>query len=505
MLKNKKWLIIAFITIIVEFIFVAVAAYHIAGLDMLPDKYLYPVIILLFALVILTAFLLFFGLGKKKSKGRKVRRIIAIILAAVLSIVSLYVTMVTAKVDQTVDEVTDDDRTVSAMMGVYVQKEDSAEEISDCKDYVFGVMSDFDIENTKNATDAISKEIGSTISTTGEASVADSAAALFDGSVNALILNEAYAGVLADTDDYSDFSDRTKIIYEIPIETEDTSSEEKEKKPDVAITDRPFALYLSGSDTRNKMLTTSRSDVNIVMVVNPKTKQILLLNTPRDYYVPNPAGGGTKDKLTHCGIYGVNNSIKALENLYDVDIDYYMQINFTGFEKLIDAIGGITVDVPKGFTNINGGNYTFTTGKNKMDGKKALAFARERFALSSGDNERGQNQMRVIEATISKLSSSGTALLTNYSDILDSLQGMFNTDMPSSDISALIKMQLDDGATWNVKKYAVKGNGGSEYTFTMPHARAYVMYPDETMVKKAAGLVDKVENGDVLTDEDVEE
>lgn len=502
MLTKKKWLPIAVIAIIAETIFVSIAAFHIAGLNMLPDKYLLPVIVLLFALVIITAILLFTGLSKKPKMARRVKRIIALILAAVLSIGSIYMTLVTSKVDETVDKITVDEADVSAMMGVYVMKTDKAKDITDCKDYVFGVMNDFDQENTKAATDDITEKLGSSISTTGEASVEESAKALYESSVNALILNEAYVSMLSDTEEYADFSDRTKIIYEIPVK--DTDSSDKmiadETPKDLDVTEKPFLFYISGSDTRSQMLATSRSDVNIIMVVNPKTKQILLLNTPRDYYVPNPAGGGALDKLTHCGIYGVNCSIKALENLYGCDISYYMQINFTGFEKLIDSIGGITVDVPQGFS---AGGYSYTKGVNKMDGKKALAFARERHAFAGGDNERGQNQMRVIEATIKKISQSGTSLLTNYSSILESLQGMFITNMPSEDISAIVKMQLNDGSSWNVKKYAVTGKGGSDYTYSMPHARAYVMYQDKGMVEKASGLIDKVENGETLTDADV--
>lgn len=503
LLEKKKWLPIAAITIIAEIILVAIAAFHIAGLNMLPDKYLVPVVIALFAVVIVTALLLFMGLSKKPSTGRRVRRIIAIVLAAVLCIGSIYATLVTAKVDETVDKVTEDNAEITAMMGVYVMKSDRAKDITDCKNYLFGVINnDFDAENTKAATDDITEKIGSTISTTGEASVEDCAAALYNGNVNALILNESYASILADADDYADFSDKTKILYEIPIKASDKSDNTADgsEGTDVNVAENPFIFYISGSDTRSEMLATSRSDVNILMVVNPKTKQILLLNTPRDYYVPNPVGGGALDKLTHCGIYGINCSMKALNNLYGCNIDYYMQINFTGFEKLIDSIGGITVDVPEAFS---AGGYSYTKGPNQMDGAKALAFARERHAFASGDNERGQDQMRVIEATIQKLSSSGTTLLTNYSGILNSLQGMFITNMPSEDIDVMVKMQLNDGSSWNVKKYAVTGSGGSEYTYSMPHLKAYVMYQNKEMVQHASDLIDKVENGETLTDADV--
>lgn len=508
---------------IIQIALEAFAGWHVFRLNMLPFKYLIVIFAGLALMLVLTAVLLFAGTGHGPSHARRARRIVAIVLAIVMGLGSVYASMVIAKVNQTVDKVTESNTTLAAMVGVYVMADDPAETIGDAAGYTFGIMQNFDQDNTKAAIADIEKQTGGAITASELPSVTDSAAALYDGSVNALILGEAYVSILADTDEYADFSTKTKVLYEIPIEkaadvqnekiSENTKSssatvEEKEQAlSDVAadsdITGKPFAVYISGSDTRSQMLDTSRSDVNIIMVVNPKSRQILLLNTPRDYYVANPAGGGQLDKLTHCGIYGIDCSMKALEDLYGLDLDYYMQINFTGFEKLIDAIGGITVDVPQGFTNKNGGKYTFTTGPNKMDGKKALAFARERYALASGDNERGKNQMRVIEAVINKISSSGATLLLNYADVLNSLQGMFVTDMSSEDIAALVKMQLDDGGSWNIKKYAVTGKGGSNYTYSMPNFRAYVMYQDEGMVKQAAGLVDKVEAGETLTDDDV--
>lgn len=525
MLRRKKWLPIAIFIFFIQIALEAFAGWYVVRLNMLPFKYLLVVLAGLALMLVLTAVLLFAGTGHGPSHARRARRIVAIVLAVVMGLGSVYASMVIAKVDQTVDKVTESNTTLAAMVGVYVMKDDPADTIEAAKDYTFGVMQNFDQDNTAKAVTAIEKQTGSKIATNQLPSVTESAAALYDGSVNALILNEAYVSILTDTEDYADFSDKTRVLYEVPIEktvtaddertaantrSSSATSEEKEQAlADVAadsdITARPFALYISGSDTRSKMLDTSRSDVNIIMVVNPTSKQILLLNTPRDYYVANPAGGGKLDKLTHCGIYGIDVSMKALEDLYGLDLDYYMQINFTGFEKLIDAIGGITVDVPQGFTNENGGDYTFTTGPNQMNGKKALAFARERYALASGDNERGKNQMRVIEAVINKISSGGATLLLNYADILNSLQGMFVTDMSSEDIAALVKMQLDDGGSWNIKKYAVTGKGGSDYTYSMPNTRAYVMYQNADLVSHASDLVDKVEAGQTLTDADVAE
>ena len=214
------------------------------------------------------------------------------------------------------------------------------------------------------------------------------------------------------------------------------------------------------------------------------------------------ASAGAKDKLTHCGMYGIDCSMATLGNLYDEHVDYYVQINFNGFKTLVDAVGGITVESEKAFRTSEGGFY-INRGTNQLNGTVALSYVRERKSFADGDNSRGRHQMQAIEALIKKISS-GTTVLGNYSAIMDSMSGMFMTSMSSSDISALVKMQLSDLAAWNVKSYAVTGTGGSSTTYSMPTKRSYVMYPDEVQVKYAEQLVNKVVEGQILTDADLE-
>ena len=183
-----------------------------------------------------------------------------------------------------------------------------------------------------------------------------------------------------------------------------------------------------------------------------------------------------------------------------MDVDYYAQINFTGFETLIDAIGGITVYSDVAFTTAD--KYQIAQGENKLNGAEALSFARERKRLSGGDNARGQNQMKVIKAVISKMTS-GSTIISNYTDIMESLEGMFATSMPMNHISDLVKMQLADMPQWEVHSYAVTGFNGSEYTYSTPGTRLYVMYPDDAMVANASALIDKVCSGEILTEADL--
>ncbi len=471
--------------------------FRIFTLNMLPARYEAAVFAVLAAAIVLTAFLLV-----KKFKSI-VPNIIGIVLAIVICIGSIFGASVLGDVTDAIDTVTDTATKIDAMVGVYVLTDDPAQSIEDAADYSFGIMTEYDSENTSYAVQYIETTLGQELATSDYADVTAVMDALLNTEAQAIIVNEAYVSAMEETEEYADFEDKARLLYEIPVESEVENDEEEDETENAAvgdITKDAFIIYISGSDTRSAILDTSRSDVNILMVVNPTTKQILLLNTPRDYYVANPAGGGAMDKLTHCGIYGVDTSMEALENLYGTSINYYAQINFTGFETLIDALGGVTVNASEDFTT---GTYSFTAGANEVDGAAALAFARERYAFASGDNQRGKNQMEVIRAVIEK-ATSGTAVLSNYSEILASLENMFVTNVSSDEISSIVKMQLSDMASWNVKSYAVTGTGGKEKTYSMPNLYAYVMYQDADMVANASDLIDKVLAGETLTDGDVQ-
>ena len=389
-------------------------------------------------------------------------------------------------------------------MAVYVRTDDPAQTIADAADYDFAVVQGYDEARTRQAVEAIETELGKTITVNEYAGARELLEAFFSGQSDAMILNSAYANLLEDLEGYEDFYSRVRILYEVNSSAWSAIFEnvgEIIQGDKDAITDEPFVVYISGSDTRDKKLSTSRSDVNILAVVNPKTKQVLLINTPRDYYVPNPASGsGAMDKLTHCGIYGIECSMQALGDLYGVEVDYYAQINFTGFETMIDAIGGVTVWSDVSFNTVDGGH--FDAGELHLDGAEALAFARERKNLPGGDNARGQNQMKVIRVVIDKMTS-GTTILSNYSGIMESLEGMFATSLTADEISALVKMQLKDMAQWNISSYAVTGYDGSDVTYSMPGTNLYVMYQDEAMVAHGAALADRVIAGEILTDADM--
>lgn len=471
---------------------------------MIPSRYLAIAIFAEIVLLLVSWLLAFNNIELKIRKQKATRRTIAAVISVLMFIISLGAFIALDKVGDTLSEITSEKK-VTSVIGVYVRSSNNAKDLKDARYYKFGYTKAFDAKNTIAAIDSMEDELGSRPKATNFDDVSKMVKALYDGKIDALILNESYASLIGDQDEFSGFNSDTKIIYEYEIES---SVKEKPSKPAKTGDLGAFVFYLSGSDTTSKTLSGGRSDVNILMAINTKTKEILLVNTPRDYYVPiSVSGYGARDKLTHCGIYGTQCSMDTLGHLYGTEVDYYARINFTGFATLIDAIGGITVYADEAFCNshdnplLDGTSLVIKQGENQLNGAQALGFARERMNVAGGDNARGVNQMKMITAVIDKMSA-GT-ILKNYSDILDSLEGMFETDMSSKEITKLVKMQLNDMASWNIHSYAVSGYGNMGVTYSMPGANLYITTPDQSTVDHAAKLIAMVLAGKTISDSDI--
>lgn len=495
--------VISAVLLVLQVVAEALVVAVMVQLNMLPDKFLIAMLAVLFLLAALTAGLL---LLRGKRPVSIARRIVGWILAILIACGCLLVAKMATDAYHTLNAVTEPVEQTSVLeMYLLVRADDPAQTVKDAADYSVGIITEYDEEHTQGAIALVEAETGKPLQIKGFESIVDLADGLLTGKIDAVFMNGATVALLTEDTAYEDFLQKARVLYGIPmsqLEVTEPSTEPPTEPPEVErdVTNTPFVLYLSGSDTRSKKLKTSRSDVNILAVIHPETKQVLLINTPRDYWVPNPKGNGKRDKLTHCGLYGPKCSMQALGDLYGLKVDYYAQINFRGFETLVDAVGGITVYADHAFTS-NGGIY-YKKGVNKLNGEEALAFARERHHVQGGDNGRGKNQMKVIQAFIEKMTS-GTTIISNYSSILKSLEGMFKTSVSTDDISLLVKMQLEDMAEWSVQSIAVTGKGGSEKNYSSPGHKAYVMYPDEKSVAFAASLAERVLSGDTLTAEDM--
>lgn len=312
---------------------------------------------------------------------------------------------------------------------------------------------------------------------------------LLNSELDAIVLEES--SLILVEEEINEFKNSTKIIetFEVSVKTY------KEDESSTDVTKKPFVLYISGIDQYGNVKSIrGRSDVNQIVVVNPKSHHILLVNTPRDYYVQLAGTTGLKDKLTHAGIYGIDKSIKTLENFYNVDIDHYLRVNFNTLIKVVDVIDGIDIYSDTSFfSNISGG-VKIKKGWNHFNGGTALAYARERHAYTDGDHHRGANQQQVITAIIEKVSSS-KVLISKYNSILNALDGSFQTDMSTSMIVSFIKYQLDKMPEWNIESIAVSGYNSSNYTYSMGmNYKLYVMEPDYNSVNEVVAKIKEVLN-----------
>jgi len=394
--------------------------------------------------------------------------------------------------NQAVDEIITPTTLETDAVSIFVLKDDPAQDVSDIEDYTIGIMRELDRENTDYAISQIEEQAGFTLKLKEYDAMDAMIDALKSGEIGGMLLNNGFLTMTEDMEGYENTMDEVRAIITISIETE---VEEPQQTTDYD--PNYFAVYISGIDTYGGVNAKSRSDVNIIMAVNTQTKQILLLSTPRDYYVPLTISGGVRDKLTHAGIYGVDVSRGTLENLYNTEIPYYLRMNFSGFINIIDALGGVDVYSPESFTSIHGGTYQ--EGYNHLNGEEALSFARERYSFASGDRQRGKNQMEVIRAMIDKCQTS--SLLLNYQEVMQSLAGSFQTNLEQDRIAQLVSAQIFEKSEWNVVTYSVDGTGSSRTTYSMPNRRAYVMIPNESTVDYAKELLRQVKDGETLVQE----
>lgn len=427
---------------------------------------------------------------------RDVRRLGPMICGCLMTMILLIVLMLgTPYLTQalnTLDHITAVDVEV-AHIGIYVKNDSAVDTLSDLENGNVGILKSLDRNNTNETLEKVQAQVAN-LQTQEYIGLSNLADGLLQDEVDAIMMNSAFLELLKDMEGYRDMASQLREVYQHQTETVIEKPKENEQSANTQKTEnRVFTMYLSGIDSREGLIAASRSDVNILATVNVDKRQVLLVSTPRDYYVPLSISDGIPDKLTHAGIYGIDVSMDTLEMLYDTQVDYYFRVNFSGFENIIDALGGITINSPQEFVSIDG--YYFYEGENTLSGAEALAFARERYAFEDGDRQRGENQMAVIKAVIEKAMS--PSLLANYADIMASVSGSFETSMPYDTIAGLVRDQLDKGGSWHIVTASVDGTGDYQVPYSLS-TEAYVMIPDQTTVDAVIAKMQQVKNGEIL-------
>lgn len=454
---------------------------------LLPNKYLLIAIGALFVLVIILMLLVW----NCRNKGRFW---VGFILSLLVGGMLFYGINAAKNVTGFFNRVTST-KTEVAQMAVYVRMDDPAQELMEMTDYAYGILATADQESTDEAVSKLEENLETDIETVEyDTSFTGLVDGLLNEDVDAIIMNAAYLDTLRNQPGYEDIDSRIRLVDTYHVERV-IKTREKSNKAEVKKTNDIYTVYISGSDSRSGLGEQSRSDVNIIATVNPGTKQIVLISTPRDYYVPLSNSGGSYDKLTHAGLYGVNVSMETLELLYDIDIDYYFRVDFGGFKEIVDSLDGVTVYSDLSFTSYEG--YYFEQGDNYVYGDEALAFVRERKAFAEGDIQRGRNQMAMIKAIAKKAMS--PEILWNYTSLLNALEGSFDTSVPYDLIAKLVSDQLDSGSEWNIVSYTAYGYGNTRSCWSLGGAAASVLDPDYDTVETAKELMRQVRDGEVVS------
>ena len=484
---TSKYLILA-----VQLFATALFTYLIFQLDLVPLKYLIPATGALGLLIIIFFFIMRSG-QKKINQGLKSKRsIVTKIISLLMSILLMFASSYVVRGNDFFNTVTKA-TTQKYLVSVITMKNNSATKLSDLDGKKFGVSYQHDTTTITKAIADMENDLGEQEDMVKYDDYSGLADALYKGEVDCIVADQSYLGVLETN--HESFEDETKVVYKMEVQEK---LEAVTTKTDV--TENPFIVYITGIDTYGSVNTISRADVNLVVCVNPLEKQVLMVSVPRDTQV-NLHKNGKMDKITHSAMYGINETIQTLEDFLDLKVNYYAKTNFSGITNIIDALGGVEVDSPYEFTTLHG-NYKIKKGVNELNGDQALCFVRERYALPSGDFDRGKNQQRLLKAMLKKAMS--PKIITNYSNILAAVEGSFETDMSSDDIKSLVNMQLDDMANWEMFNVQVTGDGAISYdTYSQKGKKTYITIPYKKSIQNIRKVIDKIEAGKKLTEADV--
>lgn len=445
-------------------------------LDMIPFKYLI-IFYIVFGLLYLYLFITSFP-KKIKNKFRISSCVFLILFGTIFGVGIKYL-------NDTMDFVGIISKDLLQKEVYYVMTLDSStiKNVKDLDNKTIGIYSS---KNSEEAIKLLDKKIDST--NKEYKNIVELFEDLQDKKIDAVLINDSTKNLLSS--DLSDMELKLKEIYKVYVSIEKTDIVKV-----VDITKKPFNIYVAGGDAYGSIDNVTNTDVNMIITVDPVNRKVLLTSIPRDYYVNLPSfGNDAYDKLTHAGYYGIEESVKAIENLLDIDINYYVKVNFSTIEGVIDAIKGVDVYSDYSFNECAYGIYHFNKGMNHLNGKQALAFARERKSFSDGDIQRVKNQQKVLTAIIDKVTSS-TTLVTNFSQILDSVGNSFSTNMETKSINRFIKMQLNDMRGWSIESQNLVGTDLYTYTYTYPNLQLYVMKQDENSIAMSKNKINKYLKG----------
>lgn len=375
-----------------------------------------------------------------------------------------------------------------------------SENIEDYAGDVFISSIAVDSVNQNYALQQLQKDINANVSIIDRQTLLDAVNSLYNNEGQVMVLSNTMASMITEEEGYGDFLNNVTMVTSYTKEVEDTM-----EKTDVSLTTKPFCVFFGGNDEEGDLYLQGRTDVDMMVTVNPNSHQIAIVAMPRDSYVPNPYyGEGAYDKLTHLGLCGIDNTLNGLNQLFGLNgaLNNYVVINFTTYRQIIDALGGVDVDNDVEFTSEFDGQY-YPAGPIHLEGNYALTYVRERYAFVNGDFERNLHQQMVMQAMIQKLCS--PEVIVHFESLLKALEGTFMTNISSDSIYALCKKQFDENISWNIVSYHIEGDAsGYEYCTAEGDYRS-VVYTYDNQIEFVSNVMNSVINGDIVTQEDIPE
>ena len=502
---NQRSLGFTIFAIVLSIVLIATAGimvYEILKLEILPSNILMPVIlvIILFSLILL----LLINFCAHGLATKIIFSFLVILISVAYGLGDYYLYSTASTLNIVTEQAAKSKNTVSLI----VMAESPKTDVQDINGSKIGVLTNINKEGTKKSLNDISKQnIG--YSTEKFDNVPAMLQALYEGQVDAIILNEAYRSNVSEIENYENFNNETKVIHQTVYYT-------KEANNSLAVSDitsKPFTILITGNDSFGALDEVSRSDVNMIVTINPLTSTILMTSIPRDAFVTEVCDDyacnyGVEDKLTHTGIYGADTTKDTLENLLDIDINYIFRVNFSSMIDIVDALGGIDIDVAEGMAVSR--FYSDSTlegvheGQNHLNGKRALAYSRERKAYLDGDVQRARNQQQVLQAMFKKASS--PEIITKYSNILKAVGKAFDTNMTTKEITSFIKYQLQANPSWKFEQYVLKGENtlkvSPELGMEVSAVELYA-YSIQTASEKIEAVLDGKSSDIIETEEDI--
>lgn len=479
--QKRKKNTFCYLLIILQAIVSVFLLISLTWLGMLPMKY-----ITLAGLVLLCLWLVCVLSQVNRKKSGILGKVYSIFMIAGLSVGVFYIAKTTNLIGQISGNAFKTEKVVVAVLD-----SDPAEKLEDAAEYQFGIQFDKGADTMESALATINEELGQDVETIQYDNLKGQAEALYSGEVQAIVYNTAYSNVIES--ELEEYGEKARVIYS----TQAKVSLNVSQGTDDSLTTKPFTMYISGLDVYEDTVDQGqRSDVNIIAVVNPKTHQILLVTTPRDYYVTIPGvSEGMYDKLTHAGSYGIDTSMATLGELYETEINYYAQLNFTALIEIVDILGGLDVESEYAFTTSEDSGYVMDVqaGMNHFNGVQALAFARERQNVEGGDLQRGKDQQAVITAMIKKMLS--PTMLLKANSILETVGRNVETNVSQEQINALIRYQLSKNPQWSILSLSAEGETGEDACYSAGGEILSVVYQDEESIRHIIEQANIVEEG----------